>query len=261
MLPTTGRAALRILLIFAVFILIIYAALGCLARVVQADDGTVAPLPHEVVARLASCKVAPGTSQPLFAGWSRVQADAPGALAVCAETYPIYPVTAFDTPIEATTLPNDPNIGQQYSLPKMSVPAAWDTARGDGITIAILDTGADLSHPDLTAKFVSRGKDFVNGDDDASDDNGHGTHVSGIAAGATNNGVGIAGVGYNARILPVKVLAANGGGDTAVISQAIDWASQQAGVKVINMSLGCNCPTTPYLQDAINRARARGNAA
>ena len=61
MLPTSGRAALRILLIFAVFILIIYAALGCLARVVRADDGTVAPLPGEVVARLESCKVAPGT--------------------------------------------------------------------------------------------------------------------------------------------------------------------------------------------------------
>ena len=73
MLPTTGRAAFRILLVFGVFILIIYAALGCLARIVQADDGTVAPLPHEVVARLASCKVAPVTSQPLFAGWSRVQ--------------------------------------------------------------------------------------------------------------------------------------------------------------------------------------------
>ena len=112
MLPTSGRAAFRILLIFAVFILIIYAALGCLARVVRADDGTVAPLPHEVVARLESCKVAPGTSQPLFAGWSRVQADAPGALAACSETYPIYPVEAFD---EATTLPNDPNVSLQYS--------------------------------------------------------------------------------------------------------------------------------------------------
>ena len=104
MLPTSGRAAFRILLVFGVFILIIYAALGCLARIVQADEGTVAPLPGEVVARLDSCKMAPVAPQPLFAGWSRVQADPTGAFASCAETYPIYPVVAFD---DATTLPNE----------------------------------------------------------------------------------------------------------------------------------------------------------
>ena len=254
MLPTSGGAIARILIVLGIFILLSYIALGCLARIVQADEGTV-PLPNEVVVRFESCKAVPGIPQPLFAGWSRVQADAPGAVSSCSEVYPIYPVTIFDTD---TTLPNDPNISLQYSLPKMSVPTAWDTARGDGVVIAILDTGADFTHPDLASKFVSRGRDFVNNDNDASDDHGHGTHVSGIAAAATNNGVGIAGVGFNARLLPVKVLASNGGGDTAEIAQAIDWASQQSGVKVINLSLGCQCPSPAYLTDAVSRARSRG---
>jgi uncharacterized protein YkwD len=204
-----------------------------------------------VVVRLSSCNVAPAKAQSLFDDWSSVQADAPGVFASCKEVYPVYPVTAYN-------LPNDPQTAQQYSLTKMSLPQAWNTARGDGVVIAILDTGADLSHPDLAGKFVSRGRDFVNNDDDASDDHGHGTHVSGIAAAVTNNGVGIAGVGYNARLLPVKVLSASGQGDTARIAQAIDWASQQAGVKVINMSLGCACPSPAYLTEAIANARSRG---
>lgn len=255
MLPTTGRRILRILAVFAVFAFLAYVALGCLAFIVRADEG-VAPLPDEVVVRFDSCKSAPGSSQPLFDGWSRVHVDTPGAVSVCSEVYPVYPVHLFDDP--ATTLPNDPSIGQQYSLPKMSVPSAWDTARGDGVVVAVLDTGADLTHPDLAAKFVGRGRDFVNGDNDASDDHGHGTHVSGIIAAATNNGAGIAGVGYNTRVLPVKVLSATGNGETATIAQAIDWASQQSGVRVINMSLGCQCPSPAYLTDAIARARSRG---
>ena len=251
MLPTSRVALIRILLLFGILCFVIYAVLGCLAYVVRADDTPVAPLPGQVVVRLSSCNAAPAQSQSLFHDWSRVQADAAGALAACKETYPIYPVHAYD-------LPNDPQTSQQYNLGKMSLPQAWNTARGDGVVIAVLDTGADLAHPDLSAKFVSRGRDFVNGDDDASDDHGHGTHVSGIAAAATNNGVGIAGVGYNARLLPVKVLSASGQGDTARIAQAIDWASQQAGVKVINMSLGCQCPSPAYLTEAVANARARG---
>lgn len=251
MLPTSRVALIRILTVFALLCFIIYAILGCLARVVSADDTSVAPLPGQVVVRLSSCNAAPAQSQSLFNDWSRVQADAAGALAACQEAYPIYPVTAYD-------LPNDPATGQQYALDTMSVKTAWDRARGDGVVIAILDTGADFTHPDLAGQFVSRGRDFVNGDDDAGDDHGHGTHVAGIAAAATGNGQGIAGVGYHARLLPVKVLDTNGSGDTARIAQAIDWASQQPGVRVINMSLGCQCPSPAYLTEAVANARGRG---
>jgi hypothetical protein len=105
MLPTSGGAIARILIVLACFILLAYIALGCLARLVRADDG-VAPLPDEVVVRLESCKIAPGKAQPLFAGWSRVQADAPGAFASCSETYPIYPVTIQDDNTTRLLRPN-----------------------------------------------------------------------------------------------------------------------------------------------------------
>ena len=151
---------------------------------------------------------------------------------------------------------NDPLVGQQYALARMSVPDAWTRSHGDGIIIAVVDTGADFTHPDLTGKFVSRGRDFVNNDNDAADDQGHGTHVSGIAAGATNNGVGIAGVGYNAKVLPVKVLNANGSGDMGTIASGIAWAVDN-GAKIINLSLG-GPMGAPVLETAINNAWARG---
>ena len=127
--------------------------------------------------------------------------------------------------------------------------------------IAILDSGVTCNHPDLAGKCVSPGKDFINNDDDASDDHGHGTHVAGIAAASTNNGIGGAGVGYNARVLPVKVLGANGSGPTTAIARGIDWASQQPGVRVINMSLGAELGHSDALMaDAVNLARFRGVA-
>lgn len=151
---------------------------------------------------------------------------------------------------------NDPQANQQYSLSKMQVYDAWDVTKGDGVVIAVLDTGYDFTHPDLQGKYVSRGKDFINRDDDATDDQGHGTHVAGIAAGLTNNGVGIAGVGYNAKILPGKVLGANGSGDFGAIANGITWAADQ-GVKVINMSLG-GAYGSATLENAVNYAWNKG---
>ena len=151
---------------------------------------------------------------------------------------------------------NDPLASQQYSLNQMSVPTAWATSRGDGVLIAVIDTGVDFSHPDLAGKIAGRGHDFINNDDDATDDHGHGTHVSGIAAGATNNNQGIAGVGFNARVLPVKVLGSNGSGDNVAVANGIRWATDQ-GVRVINMSLGSTAPTAA-VQSAVDYAWSRG---
>jgi subtilisin family serine protease len=135
--------------------------------------------------------------------------------------------------------------------------AAWEETTGDPETvIAILDSGVDMTHPELAAKVVSSGHDFANGDDDATDDNWHGTHVAGIAAADTDNSEGIAGVAWNCKILPVKVTEADGTGYYSWIIDGIIWATDQ-GVKVINLSLGGDVPDS-YLEDACKYAYDRG---
>lgn len=171
----------------------------------------------------------------------------------CLVVEPNYVVSTYED-----AMINDPLVGQQWELDRIGAPLAWQATTGTGVVVAVLDTGATFNHPDLQGAFVSRGKDFINGDDDATDDHGHGTHVSGTIAANTNNGVGIAGIAYGAKVLPVKVLAANGSGGNDKILAGIDWASQQPGVKVISMSLGCSNCYQAALQTVIDRAYQRG---
>ena len=220
-------------------------------------------LSSAVAVRLASpdCLFHAGvTGTPIIPGWYEVDGEqAKSRLGACGEMFPVETLSVFDDGPQAA--PSDPMISQQWHISKISAPAAWDTSHGDGVVIAILDTGVTCTHPDLAGKCVSAGRDFINNDDDASDDHGHGTHVAGIAAASTNNGIGGAGVGYNARVLPVKVLGANGSGPTTAIARGIDWASQQPGVRVINMSLGAELGHSDALMaDAVNLARSRGVA-
>ena len=134
---------------------------------------------------------------------------------------------------------------------------AWDETTGSAeVTIAVIDTGVDLLHPDLKAKIKSAGRDFVNDDNDATDDNGHGTMVAGIAAADTNNRAGIAGVAWNCRILPVKVIDADGNGFYDRIVSGIRWAVDN-GAMVINMSIGGE-DTADILRDAVRYAHDKG---
>ncbi len=116
--------------------------------------------------------------------------------------------------------------------------AAWDVTHGSASTIiAVVDSGVDMSHPELSGKVVSTGYDFVNDDADATDDNSHGTWVAGIAAAATNNNSGVAGAAWNCRILPVKVMGADGTGYYSDMIEGIVYAADN-GAKVINISAG-----------------------
>ena len=154
------------------------------------------------------------------------------------------------------TIPSDPGWGNQYGLLAIHAPQGWDFTTGSTTEIiAIVDTGVDLGHVDLATKIIP-GYDFVNNDSLPQDDNGHGTHVAGIAGALSNNGIGIAGVSWGALIMPVKVLDASGSGSYANVAAGIIWAADN-GAKVINLSLGGADPST-VLEEAVNYAYGKG---
>ncbi|MEU7532486.1 S8 family serine peptidase [Saccharothrix sp. NPDC042600] len=209
-----------------------------------------------------------------------------------------------DLMMQPLATPNDTEYGRQWDLFEatagMNVPGAWDKATGKGVTVAVIDTGY-VAHSDLAANVVA-GYDFVSdaarardggGRDSNPADNGdwmkagdcgtdlfgnpvpakdqdsswHGTHVAGTIAAVTGNTKGVAGIAYEAKVQPIRVLA-QCGGSTSDIADAIIWASggTVAGVpanptpaKVINMSLGGESACSSTYQNAINSAVNRGS--
>ena len=155
----------------------------------------------------------------------------------------------------ALEVPNDPDYAKQWNFRNINVEQAWDETKGEGVTVAVIDTGVSKV-PDLKlTKFVS-GYDFVNNKEDASDDNGHGTHVAGTIAQSTNNGYGVAGIAYEASIMPLKVLSGSGGGTIADIAESIKFAADN-GADVINMSLGGGGASS-MMEEAIKYAHGKG---
>lgn len=212
------------------------------------------------------------------------ETDRVAALAGVTAVNPNYIVTATVTPNDTLYAAN------QWNLPKISAPAAWDRTTGSSSTvIASLDTGVNFSHQDLSAKIFTNageipgngidddgngyadddhGMDFVNGSqvgstyfndaNGAIDDAGHGTLTASIFAASTNNNLGIAGVDWQAKILPVKVLDSSGSGTFVDVAAGIHYASL-AGAKVINLSLGAAGVTSDFAtDDAITYATGRG---
>jgi subtilisin family serine protease len=203
-----------------------------------------------------------------------VEIDAEASVEEMVELLGRNPNIAYAQPnhiYRAQVTPNDSLFGYQYALfnkgqqigwvpgspvgnpnADIKAPQGWEETTGSSsIIIGIVDTGIDLTHPDLKNKVVGTGRDFVNTDSVAADDHGHGTMVAGIAGAETDNGEGIAGVGWNCRLLPVKVLDALGTGTEDHIIQGILWAVEN-GAKVISLSFGA--PTTGQaLKDAIKR--------
>jgi subtilisin len=119
---------------------------------------------------------------------------------------------------------------------RIDAPGAWALGhKGDGVKVAVIDTGIDVCHPDLAANYVE-GTNFIDSSQPPTDDNGHGTHVAGIIA-APQNGTGVVGVAPNAKLLAAKVLDASGAGALSTVVSALDWAVQK-GARVVNLSLG-----------------------
>jgi len=173
----------------------------------------------------------------------------------------------------AFATPNDPSFSQQYGLQRIQANLAWDIWQPQRtVYIAIIDTGIDSNHPDLTHKMRRHsngavyGWNTLNNTTNALDDNGHGTHCAGIAAAEINNGVGIAGVAAwnpgvaNAnsyvQLMPVKVLSSSGSGSLDAVARGITWAADN-GAHILSLSLGAGSGAQ-QLQDAVNYAWNRG---
>ncbi|MCM3633217.1 MULTISPECIES: S8 family peptidase [Paenibacillus] len=156
----------------------------------------------------------------------------------------------------ATFIPNDSLFSRyQWNITNIHAETGWNISRGsEDVIIAVLDSGVQSNHPDLSARLLA-GYNVNDGSTNAADELGHGTHVAGIIGASVDNQEGIAGVTWYNSVLPVKVLNSSGAGSTYSVAQGIIWATDQ-GAKVINMSLG-NYASGDFLHEAIKYAYER----
>ncbi|MBK6639682.1 MAG: S8 family serine peptidase [Rhodocyclaceae bacterium] len=150
----------------------------------------------------------------------------------------------------------DPGINAQWAHAKLGSQAAWARGvTGKGVVVAVVDTGVQCSHPDLSGACVAAGRDFT-GENSLSDPNGHGTHVAGTVAARNGNGIGGAGIAPDAGILSVRVLDAEGSGFDSWIASGIVYAVDR-GAKIVNLSLGGDELGT-VMRDAVQYGTQRG---
>jgi len=166
--------------------------------------------------------------------------------------------------VGAVFAPDDPQRAEQWHMDRVGMTRAWDFATGRGVTVAVVDTGiACETHgpfnkgSDLLETACVGGWSFVTNNEHASDDQGHGSHVAGTIAQSTNNGHGVTGMAFHARLMPVKVLNEDGWGTTADVADGIRWAADH-GAHVINLSLG-GPRNSKILEDAVKHALAQGS--
>jgi subtilisin family serine protease len=191
-------------------------------------------------------------------------------------------LAAFAAAADARTLrrPDDPRFARQWQLAHdgvMGARSAWRVTRGGDVTVAIVDTGVDLTHPDLRDSLWTNrdevagngidddgdgyvddthGWDVVNRDPDPADDNGHGTHVAGIVAARGDNDTGIAGVAWRARIMAVKAVDASASAGSATVAEGIRYAVAH-GARIVLLAMAGTDPGA-YLGDAVRAASDAG---
>jgi len=198
----------------------------------------------------------------------------------CATLASLYPLKSCEPNAiwQLDAVPNDTLYNNLWGMDKIQAPAAWSIGKGShNVVVAVLDTGVDYNHPDLAANIWTNpgelpgtgqdnnnngfvddyyGWNFYNNTANTLDDHGHGTHCAGTIGAVGNNGLGVVGVSWNVKIMPVKFLASNGAGTTFGAVKAIDYATEN-GAHIINASFGGSFDS-PAMKEAIVRARDAG---
>ena len=155
----------------------------------------------------------------------------------------------------ADTIVTDPYYSSSWHLPDINAPLAWDHENGNGVVIAVLDTGVDATHPDLAANMVP-GWNVYDNNADTSDVYGHGTMVAGTASATANDGIGSAGIAWGAKIMPVRIADVNGYAYFSTVAQGIYWAADN-GARVVNVSFN-GVAGSSTVQAAADYLRAKG---
>jgi subtilisin family serine protease len=171
---------------------------------------------------------------------------------------PHFKFAELDQRVEVSATTNDPYLGSEWHIGKIGANTAWDKTQGSNITIAILDSGIDASHPDFSGRLVA-GYNAYDNNTNTADVCGHGTKAAGSAAAASNNAIGVAGVAGQARIMPVRIAYNNSGSCYAYFStmaSGVTWAADH-GARVVNISYA-NVPTSSAVQSAANYLKGKG---
>jgi len=168
------------------------------------------------------------------------------------QAYKAHPDVEYAEPnyiVKASAIPNDARFGEQWGLHNIgqnvngsagkagadiNAPEAWNILQSASMIVAVVDSGVDTNHPDISGNLLP-GYDFVNNDSDPDDQNGHGTHVTGIIGAVGNNAIGITGVSWSVKIMPLKVLDQNGEGFESDVIEAVTYAALN-NVRIVNMS-------------------------
>ena len=224
--------------------------------------GTLEPLLPRSSRPALSAQADPASPQARLGRIHRLHVPPGADVLATAQALSVHPDVEFAEPdylAQVMAVPNDPLYAQQWALPKIGAPAAWDVTTGSGaVPIAIIDSGLDLAHPEFAGRLWTNpgevagngvdddgngkvddvhGWDFVAASGNLTDDNGHGTQVAGVLGAKANNGAGIAGVCWSCPLLPITVMREAGVVNYSDIALGVAYAIER-GARVINLSLG-----------------------